>query len=110
MKSVTKYIRISPKKLNLVADLVRGMKVEDALTFLEHTPKKAAKFLHKGINSAASNAESNFKQNRDSLLVSQLIVTKGPMLKRGYPVSRGRYHHIYKRTSHLVVELTNVVK
>lgn len=110
MKSVTKYIRISPKKLGLVADMIRGLSVEDALLFLEHTPKKAAKFLHKGIQSAASNAESNYNQNRDKLIISKVVVTKGPTLKRGIPVSRGRYHRLNKRSSHLIIELSQAVK
>lgn len=103
MKAHLRSIRISPKKANLVAGLVRGKKVTDALDFLRFTPKKAAGILHKVIQSAASNAEKNFSQDRDHLFVKEIIVNAGPTMKRFNPVSKGRGHPILKRTSHITV-------
>ncbi len=103
MKSLLKNTRISPKKANLVAGLVRGVMVEDALAQLKFTPKKAARLLYKAIDSAAANAENNLKQNRSNLYIKEIIVTKGPTYKRGVPVSRGRQHPIMKRTAQIRV-------
>ncbi len=103
MKSLLKNTRISPKKANLVAGLVRGVMVEEALNQLRFTPKKAAHLIYKAIDSAASNAENNLKQNRANLYVKEIIVTKGPTYKRGVPVSRGRQHPILKRTAQIRV-------
>lgn len=103
MKALLKNTRISPKKANLVAGIVRGVMVEDALAQLRFTPKKAAKLLYKAIDSAASNAENNLKQNRANLYIKEIIVTKGPTYKRGVPVSRGRQHPIMKRTAQIRV-------
>ncbi len=103
MKAILRNIRISPKKANLVAGLVRGANVDDALSQLKFTPKKAANVLYKVIQSAASNAENNFKQDRSKLYVKEIVVTKGPTYKRGQSVSRGRMHPILKRTSHITV-------
>ena len=106
MKAIVRNIRISPKKANLVAEMVRGKQVQEALNILKFTPKKAALMLYKVIDSAAANAENNQKLDRDNLFVKSLIVTKGPTFKRGMPVSRGRWHPILKRTSHVRVELS----
>jgi len=103
MKAILKNIRISPKKANLVAGIVRGEMVDDALARLKFTPKKGAKILYKVIHSAAANAENNFKQNRDRLYIKEIIVTKAPTFKRGVSVSRGRTHPIRKRNSHITV-------
>jgi large subunit ribosomal protein L22 len=98
-------VRISPKKANLVAGMVRNMPVQDALAILKHTPKKGAKILYKVIASASANAENNFKQNAESLVVQEIVVTQGPTFKRWNPVSRGRAHPILKRTSHITVKV-----
>lgn len=103
MKALLKNIRISPDKANLVAGLVRGAMVNDALTQLKFTPKKGAKILYRVIDSAASNAEHNLKQNREKLYVKEIIVSKGVTYKRGVSVSRGRVHPILKRTSQIRV-------
>lgn len=109
MKALLKNTRISPKKANLVAGIVRGSMVEDALNQLRFTPKKAAKLLYKAIDSAASNAENNLKQNRANLYIKEIIVTKGPTYKRGVPVSRGRQHPIMKRTAQIRVTVDTAV-
>ncbi len=103
MKAILRQVRISPKKANLVAALVRNKKVSEACDILKFTPKKAAPILKKIIESASANAENNFKQNKDELYIKEIIVTEGPTYKRSIPVSRGRVHPILKRTSHITV-------
>lgn len=105
MKAVLRKIRISPKKANLVAGMVRGKKVNEALALLKFMPKKGAKTIYKVVHSAASNAKNNFKQNISDLFITKLLVTKGPTYKRSLPISRGRTHPIMKRTSHITVEV-----
>ncbi|MCT4592040.1 MAG: 50S ribosomal protein L22 [Candidatus Gracilibacteria bacterium] len=106
MKAILRRVRISPKKANLVAGIVRGKKATDALDFLRFTPKKSAKILYKVIQSAIANAENNFNKDKANLKISSILVTKGPTYKRGVPASRGRVAPILKRTSHITVEVT----
>ncbi len=105
MKAYLRQVRISPKKVNLVAQLVRGKAVKEALTTLKFTPKRAAPVLAKLIQSAVANAENNFKQAADNLVISKLLVNAGITMKRGRPVSRGRWHPVLKRTSRVTVEV-----
>lgn len=105
MKAIRRNLRISYKKVNLVAALVRGKPVEEAINFLRFTPKKSAKPLMETIKSATANAEQNFKQDKKDLFVSKIVVNEGPTLKRSRPVSRGRTHPIKKRTSNITVEV-----
>lgn len=105
MKAVLRRTRISPKKANLVAGTIRGKSVQDALDILKFMPKKGAKLVYKVLHSAASNAKNNFKQPFDELVVTKVLVTKGPTYKRSVPISRGRTHPIRKRTSHITVEV-----
>ena len=105
MKAILKQVRISPKKANLVAQLVRNKNIGDAVALLRYTPKKAAPVLRKLIESAAANAENNFKQDKESLHIKEIIVTEGPTYKRRMCISRGRTHPILKRTSHITVKL-----
>lgn len=107
MKAFLKRSRISPKKANLVAALVRNKKIQEAVDILRFTPKKAAPILRKLIESAAANAETNFKQNKENLVISEIIVTEGPTYKRHIPISKGRVHPILKRTSHIRVLLSS---
>lgn len=100
--------RISPKKANLVAALVRTMTVSEAVSILKFTNKKAALPLKKLIESAAANAHHNLKQDKDNLFVKEILVTEGPTYKRSVPISRGRMHPILKRTSHITVKLANL--
>lgn len=103
MKAIAKHVRISPKKANLVAGLVRSKNAVEALDILKFTQKKAAKILYKVLHSAIANAENNFKQNKDALIVKEIVVTEGRTLKRSVPISRGRVHPILKRTSHITI-------
>jgi len=105
MKANAKNIRISPKKLRVVAQVIRGMNATEALTFLKFAPKKGADLLYKVVHSAVSNAVHNDSQKADELMINTLIITKGIVYKRGRPVSRGRMHPILKRTSNVVLEL-----
>lgn len=105
MKAIRRNLRIAPKKVNLVADMVRGKMVATALEFLKFAPKKSAKPLMEAVRSAAANAQQNFKQELNTLYINTIVVTEGPRLKRQRPVSRGRSHPIIKRTSHITVEL-----
>jgi large subunit ribosomal protein L22 len=105
MKAILKTVRITPKKANLIAGMVRQKPVNEALEILKYTPKKAAKIIHKLLSSAVSNAVNNFKQDQKSLIVKEIIINKGPTLKRGVPVSRGRVYPILKRTAHIVLTL-----
>ncbi len=105
MKAYGKNIRISPKKLRVVAEVVRGKNAEEALRFLKFAPKKWADILYKILHSAVKNAEHNDSQKLADLYVDTLVVTKGIVYKRGRPVSRGRMHPILKRTSNIALEL-----
>jgi large subunit ribosomal protein L22 len=103
VRSVAKYIRMSPQKVRLVVDLVRGMDVEEALTLLRFTPKAAAKPVAKCIASAVANAEENLGLARDELYVSRIWADEGPTLRRGRAGARGRYKPILKRSAHITV-------
>ena len=105
MKAYGKNIRISPKKLRVVAEVVRGEDATKALDFLKFAPKKWADILYKVLHSAVSNAVHNDKQSQENLYISALNVQKGIVYKRGQAVSRGRMHAILKRTSNITLEL-----
>lgn len=110
VKSVEKFVRISPKKARLVADLVRGQKAQDSLVILRHTQKKSAKIILKAVKSACANAENNHRLSMDDLIIKQISVDNGPSLKRFQPVSKGMAHHILKRTSHITVVVADKQK
>lgn len=103
-----RYVRISPDKVRVVLDIVRGKKLEEALAILIATPKAASEQIYKTIQSAAANAEHNNEMNRDELYIAECYADPGPTLKRYQPVSKGRAHHILKRTSHITVILDAV--
>jgi large subunit ribosomal protein L22 len=105
MKALAQNIRISPKKLAVVAEVIRGMNAEEALKFLKFAPKKGADILYKIVHSAVHNAQHNDNQNSADLYLNTLVITKGIVYKRGRPVSRGRMHPILKRTSNIRLEL-----
>lgn len=99
------YLPISPQKLRLVCDQVRGMDAEDALTVLEYMPQKGAYFVHKTLASALANASNNFELRTENLIISQIYAGEGPRQKRYKAGARGRYKPRVKRTSHLWVYL-----
>ncbi len=100
-----KEVRISPRKMNVVAALVRGRTVEDALVILEHTPRRAAKPLSKVIASARANAENNHGYKADTLVISSLNIGQGESMKRYRPAAHGRAQPYKKRTSNIRVEV-----
>lgn len=105
MKAYWKNIRISPKKLRVIAEVVRGMDADEALNFLKFAPKKWADLMYKVLASAVSNAVNNDSQKQENLKIGTLIITKGIVYKRGNAVSRWRMHPILKRTSNIKLEL-----
>ena len=100
-----RYVRISPRKVRLVVDLVRGKKVEDAINILNFTQKRAAKTVYKLLKSAVANAETKGDIDVDNLFVKLIFVGQGPTLKRFMPRAMGRATPILKRTSHITVVL-----
>jgi large subunit ribosomal protein L22 len=100
-----KYARISPQKARLVADQIRGQHVEQAVNMLTFSNKKAAQIIKKVVESAIANAEHNDGADIDELRVSKICVDEGPTLKRWRPRARGRANRIFKRTSHITVEV-----
>jgi large subunit ribosomal protein L22 len=98
-----RFVRRTPRKARLVADLVRGLKVDEALTTLEFTPRHAAVDVAKAVKSAAANAEHNHSLSRDELFVKTIMVDDGPRIKRFRPASRGMAHPYAHRTCHITV-------
>jgi len=105
MKAHLRKIRISHKKTNVVAGMIRQKSAVEALRILKLTPKKAAEILYKVVHSAVVNAETNNDEKRENLRISSVIVNKGAVLKRGLPSSRGRSLPIQKPTTHISVVL-----
>lgn len=105
MKSSLKNYRQSPRKVRLVADLIRGKKVSDAMGELTFLPKRASNVMTKLISSAVANAENNFKVNSDDLVISEITVDQGVTLKRYRPRARGVAKRINKRTSNIALSL-----
>ncbi|MCH7996534.1 MAG: 50S ribosomal protein L22 [Chloroflexi bacterium] len=98
-----KATRVSPKNLRVVANSVKGMRVDDAITVLRFTTTPLAKIVMKVVQSAAANAENNFQMNRDGLRIVKIYADQGPTLKRFRAKPRGRVAPILKRSSHLTV-------
>ena len=105
VRALTKYLPISPRKLRLVCDRVRGMDAQEAMIVLDFMPQKGADLVSKTLSSAMANATNNFDLNPDDLFVSQIYAGDGPTLKRFKAGARGRYKPRLKRTAHLWVFL-----
>lgn len=110
VRAYLKELRLAPRKVALVASLVRGRTVDDALVILEHTPKRAAKPLAKLIASAKANATNNHGLRAEGLKINSLQVTAGTRMKRFRPVARGMAHGYQKRTSNVLVTVTGEMK
>lgn len=109
-KAIEKYLKISSRKIKFVADVVRSKPVEEAIGILSLTPKRAAVYVKKAIQSAAANAMENFKEyklSEDNLFVKEIYATEGPTLKRFKPRARGRADRVLKRTSHITVMVSD---
>ena len=102
-KAYAKYLRISPLKVKIVADLIRGKSLAQATGILLTTPKAASEPLLKLLKSAASNAENNHQMDPEKLYVSQVFACPGPIIKRMMPRAQGRAYRINKRTSHITI-------
>jgi large subunit ribosomal protein L22 len=98
-----RYVRLAPRKVQLVLDLIRGKQVGDAIAILRHTPKSSSPVVEKLLNSAIANAENNLSLDPNKLVISQAFANQGPTLKRFRPRAMGRASRINKRTSHITI-------
>ncbi|MGI6326318.1 MAG: 50S ribosomal protein L22 [Saccharofermentanales bacterium] len=104
-RAVAKYVRVAPRKINVVVDLIKGKPIDEAYAILKYTPKAASPILEKLLKSAEANAVNNNNLSRDALYVADCYANQGPVLKRIIPRARGSASRIYKRTSHITVVL-----
>ena len=104
-RATAKFVRISPFKVRVVLDIIKGKPVTEALAILENTPKAASDILYKVVSSAVANAENNMNMSRNDLVVAECYANDGPTLKRIMPRAQGRAFRINKRTSHITVIL-----
>ena len=102
-KAYLKYARISPRKVKIVLDLIRGKDAGVAMAILQNTPKSASEYLIKLLGSAVANAENNFGMDASNLYVSECFVCPGPTLKRIMARAKGSADRILKRTSHVTI-------
>lgn len=102
-KAHVKFARISPRKVKIVCDIIRGKDAATAQAILAATPKAASEIMMKVLKSAVANAENNFSMDPAKLYVSETYANPGPILKRIQPVSHGRAYRINKRTSHITI-------
>lgn len=103
VRAVAKGVRLSPRKVAVVAALVRGRSVQDALTILEHTPRRSALAVRKVIESAKANADYNHNLKPDTLQITSITVNHGPRIKRYRPAAHGRALPFQRRSSHISV-------
>jgi len=104
-RASAKYVRVAPRKVQIVLDLIRGKSVEDALAIMMYTPKSASPVVEKLLNSAIANAENNLEMDREMLYVAECYANQGPTLKRYWARSHGRADTIKKHTSHITIVL-----
>lgn len=105
-KAVAKSVRIAPRKVRLVVDLIRGKSAGEAIAILRHTQRGASPVVEKVLHSAIANAEHNYEMDTDNLMVSEVFVNEGATLKRFRPRAQGSASRINKRTSHVTVVVT----
>ena len=104
-KATLKYARMSSRKVKIVADLIRGKNVDDALAILKFAPKASSDIIEKLLKSAIANAENNHYMDRSKLYVAEIFANQGPTLKRIRPAAKGSAVRIRKRTSHITIVL-----
>ncbi|HCG4536072.1 50S ribosomal protein L22 [Ureibacillus chungkukjangi] len=102
-KAIARTVRIAPRKVRLVVDLIRGKQIGEAVAILRHTPKAASPVVEKVLKSAVANAEHNYDLDINNLVISEVFVDEGPTLKRFRPRAQGRASAINKRTSHITL-------
>jgi large subunit ribosomal protein L22 len=105
-----RYLRMAPRKVRLVADLIRGKRIEEAQTTLNFTPKASSPLLLKLLNQAVANAKNNFQLDSSNLYISKITVDEGPKYKRWMARARGRADQIQKKTSHVTIILDEIIK
>ena len=105
VRAVAKYMRVSPQKVRMLVDAVKGKPVETGLTSLKFMPQKAARIVEKVVRSAVANADQNPDIDVDALVIRNITVDGGPTMKRWRPRARGRATRILKRTAHITVVL-----
>lgn len=110
VKAIAKGVRMSPRKVGVVAALVRGRTVADALTILEHVPRRSALDVLKTVKSAAANADHNHNYKPDTLRIVEISVTPGPRLKRFRPAAHGRALPFQRKTSHIRVVVDGEIR
>lgn len=110
VKAIAKGVRLSPRKVKVIASLVRGRAVEDALTILEHTPRRSAVAVKKVVASAKANADHNHNLKPDTLRIIEISVTAGPRIKRYRPAAQGRALPFQRRSSHIRVVIDGEVR
>ena len=103
--AILRFARISARKVKIVADLIRGKKVDEALAIVKFTPKASSEIIEKLLKSAIANAENNHGMNRGNLIVSEIYANQGPTMKRIRPAAKGSASRIRKRTSHITIVL-----
>ena len=104
-KAIAKYVRISPRKVKIVADLIRNKDVDEALAIVKFTPKASSKIIEKLLKSAIANAENNHGMKHENLYIAEIYANQGPTLKRIRPAAKGSAVRIRKRTSHITIVL-----
>ena len=104
-RATLKFARISARKVKIVADLVRGKDVDEALSIMKFTPKASSEVLEKLLKSAIANAENNHEMKHENLYVAEIFANQGPTLKRIRPAAKGSAVRIRKRTSHITIVL-----
>ena len=102
-KAVAKFVRITPRKVRVVLDLIRGKNVAEAFAILKFTPKAGAVVVEKVLRNAVANAENNYDMDVDKLVIKTAFADDGPTMKRIHPRSRGQAFKILKRTSHVTI-------
>ena len=102
-KATLKFSRISSRKVKIVADLIRGKNVDEALAIIKFTPKASSEILEKLLKSAIANAENNHNMKHENLYVAEIYANQGPTLKRIRPAAKGSAVRIRKRTSHITI-------
>lgn len=105
-KAYLRYLRISPRKVQILCDLIRGKDVKTASAILMQTPKAASEPMLKLLRSAVANAENNHSMDADKLFVSTAVADPGPILKRVMPRAHGRAYRINKRTTHITIAVS----
>ncbi len=104
-KAYLRNVRIAPRKVQIVLNLIRGKDVKLAQAILQQTPKSASEYLEKLLKSAIANADHNFNMDVNNLYVAECFVCPGPVMKRVRPAAKGSAHRVLKRTSHITLTL-----